>query len=82
VQGGIVAAQRLQPGEKLVELRAAEGIDGYEVHIQRADGSAAFARLSDVPPGEHTELLPHEHGEVRVNTLVEKLFRRLRARKP
>jgi hypothetical protein len=77
-----VAAQRLKPGEKLIELRAADGIDGYEVHTQGSDGAARYSRLSDVPPSQHMEVLPHEHGEVRLSLVVEKLFRRLRAQRP
>lgn len=75
-----MAAKRLAKGERLLDVRAAEGIEGYEVHTQ-LDGEARRSLLADIPPANYVEALPAQNGEVRVSGLVEKLFRRLRAQR-
>ncbi|HEV8359079.1 MAG TPA: hypothetical protein VGR28_01350 [Candidatus Thermoplasmatota archaeon] len=75
-----MAVYRLARGERLLSLRAAEGLDGYEVHTLDAQGLKRSV-LADLPPRSHVDLLPQEHGEIRVSMLVERLLRRLRTQK-
>lgn len=73
-----MAARRFRPGEKLLDLRSAEQVEGYEVHSHRQGQAPERRVLSDAPPGPYTERMPGEHGEVRIAPMVDALMRRLR----
>jgi hypothetical protein len=73
-----MAARRLAPGERLLRIDGAEGVEGYEVHSRRHDGPPEHRVLTDVAPQGFVARVGGEHGEVRVAPLVEALLLRLR----
>lgn len=75
-----MAARRFHRGERLLDLRSAEQVEGYEVHT-RGEDSVERRVLSDSPPSHYTERLAGEHGEVRVAPMVDALLARLRNRR-
>lgn len=76
-----MAARRLRPGEELLDIQAAEHVEGYQVHSRRRDAAPERRVLSDAPPRRFVTRLPDENGEVRVSPLVDAMVLRLRARR-
>jgi hypothetical protein len=76
-----MAARRLAPGERVLDIRAAEDVEGYEVRSVMRDGSDERRVLTDTPPRDFIEGWNGEHGEVRVAPLIDTLLRRVRSQK-
>lgn len=77
-----MAAKRLAPGERLLDIRAAiEDVEGYEVHSRKAGEAPARGVLTDLPPEHYVERMQERNGEVRVAPLVDVLLARLRAKR-
>lgn len=74
-----MAARRLRPDERILDIATAEHVEGYEVRSAR-DGAAVERRiLTDAAPAGYVDRLATEHGEVRLAPAVDQLLRRLRA---
>jgi hypothetical protein len=76
-----MAAKRLAPGERLLDIRAAEETEAYEVHSGKAGEAPGRSVVQDAPPSRYTSRLADASGEVRVAPLVDALLARLRARR-
>jgi hypothetical protein len=77
-----MAAKRLAAGERLLDIQAAEQVEGYEVHSRREGEAPERTVLTDTPPERFVDRHPTEHGEVRVAFALDAMLRRLRAKRP
>ena len=74
-----MAAKRLRPGERLLDIRSADAdVEGYEVHSRRQGEAPDRDVLTDAPPDRYVERVPASSGEVRVAPMVDALLRKLR----
>ena len=75
-----MAAKRLRPGERLLDLRSAEQaeVEGYEVHSGRPGDPLHRGVLTDAPPDAYVERMLGPNGEVRVAPMVDALLKKLR----
>lgn len=78
-----MAARRLRPGERLLDIRSAEGAnrEGYQVHSVRRDEAPERRILADLPPEDFTSRIAEPQGEVWISPLLESLRQRLHGRR-